>query len=129
LQQTRQLEERESICASRETDTARGAAELLAIAAASDGERRALDAERAALEQQRAEQAEAVALQQRHLQEQADELRAVLELHGEKQMRLQQWQETLKVREQRLRDAELDLERRRDAVQRVLDPFSAGSSE
>ncbi len=38
---------------------------------------------------------------------------------------MQQWQADLRVRDSRLREAELDLERRTESVKRVLDPFSA----
>jgi hypothetical protein len=47
------------------------------------------------------------------------------QLHGEKSARMQQWQADLRVRDSRLREAELDLERRTESVKRVLDPFSA----
>ena len=122
------MSEREAVCSARESETARGAAELLAIAAASEGERAAMQAERDALERERTAHELAVAAQQRHLHEQADELRAVLELHAEKSARLTQWQEQVRVREQRLKDAELELQRRTECVNRVLDPFSAGGS-
>ena len=50
---------------------------------------------------------------------------ALPQLHGEKSARMQQWQADLRVRDSRLREAELDLERRTESVKRVLDPFSA----
>jgi hypothetical protein len=65
---------------SLQEETQRGASELLAIAAHTDGERAALRAERDELEAARLRQVAAGEAQQRHLQEQADELRAVLEV-------------------------------------------------
>jgi hypothetical protein len=65
---------------SSQEETQRGASELLAIAAHTEGERAAMRAERDELEAARLRQVAAAEAQQRHLQEQADELRAVLEV-------------------------------------------------
>jgi hypothetical protein len=82
-----------------------------------------LETRRSACLAREADAEEKMAQQQQHLNAQADEMRQVLALYQEKQLKLQQWHADVKIREQRVHAAEIEVERQREALDRVWDAF------